>query len=54
MLIDELGWFVSGGRSEADALAGTCLLWPTLLQKQLQRAEVLMGLAVPEDCRNSE
>lgn len=54
MLIDEPGWFVSGDRLEADALAGTRLLWPTLLQKQLQRAEVLVGLAVPEGSRNSE
>lgn len=54
MLIDKLGWFVSRDRLEADALAGTRLLWPTLLQKQLQRAEVLVGLAVPETSRNSE
>lgn len=54
MLIDELRWFVSRSRLEADALAETCLLWPTLLQKQLQRAEVLVGLAVPEASRNSE
>lgn len=52
--MDELGWFMNGDRLEADALAGTCLLCPTMLQKQLQRAEVLVGLAVPEASRNSE
>jgi len=54
MLIDELGWFMSGDRLEADALAGTGVLWPTLLEQQLQRAEVLVGLAVPEASRNLE
>lgn len=44
MLTDKLRWFGSRGSLEADALAGTRLLWPTLLQKQLQRAEVLCGV----------
>lgn len=44
MLTDKLRWFRSRDSLEADALAGTCLLWPTLLQKQLQRAEVLYGV----------
>lgn len=48
VLIDELRWFLCADRLKADALVGTRLLWPTLLQAQLQRAEVLVGLAVPE------
>lgn len=45
MLTDKLRCSGSRGCLEADALAGTRLLWPALLQKQLQRAEVLCGVS---------
>lgn len=54
MLIDNLWWFMSWDSLESDASAWTHLLWPTLLQKQLQREEVLVRLAVPETSRNPE
>lgn len=54
MLIDNLWWFMSWDSLESDASAWTHLLWPALLQKQLQREEVLVRLAVPETSRNPE
>lgn len=54
MLIDNFWWFMSWDSLESDASAWTHLLWPALLQKQLQREEVLVRLAVPEMSRNPE